>query len=398
MIVCKFGGSSLSSEESVTRVVKIVKSSPARRFIVVSAMGKASPEEEKITDLLIKAYNGDGSAWKEVRLRHEKLCKSLGVKNVERELDHIEKQYESGCGFDYFVSRGEFLMAKIISALLCMPFIDGKEIAVFSDKGKWLIKETLLKATASLSDYDSGVIAGFYGGDEEGNVHLFERGGSDISGAITAYAVDAELYENWTDVDGFLSADPRFRADAEVIRCLSYGELAELSYYGAGVLHYMSVLPLTYKLIPLCVRNTFDSNRQGTTVTYRTARGVKGVAVKEGVLYDVQGDAEKITACWPDAVKTVNGVRLFSSDPLDGRKLARSGAAMKIKMTDASVIAAAGCDFHGFCEVCALLSEEKVLPLFAEYTGGCVHFAVERRKADYSAGLIYDKLLGDKKR
>lgn len=398
MIVCKFGGSSLSCRESIERVAEIVRSNDARRFVVVSAMGRASPKEEKITDLLIKAYNGDEIAREEVRFRHEKLCRELSLPSITDELDRIDEAFKKGCGFDYFVSRGEYLMAKIISGLLGMPFIDGTEIAAFSDEGRWLIKETFVKATENLKKYDCGVIAGFYGEDGFGRVRLFDRGGSDISGAVAAYALDADLYENWTDVDGFLSADPERNDRAEVIRCLSYGELAELSYYGARVLHYLSVVPLTYKLIPLCVRNTFNTEAAGTTVTYRASEGVKGIAVKDGVLYEIQCDAEPVQRLFPDAVRTVNGIRLFSSDPETKAKLIRSGVVLRMKMTEASVIAAASCRYGDFGGICRELASEGIEPLFAEYSGSFVHICVEQVKSGFVSELIYDKLLGEKKR
>lgn len=269
MKAVKFGGTSVATAESILRVVKIIKSDAQRRFVVVSAPGKASGEE-KVTDMLVGVYNAQPRtrrrAFAAVRQRLESICDGVGLGSrfLNAEFENIE------CGLDYatrdyIISRGEYLCAKILSALTGYEFIDGATLIRFNGNTyDDECTETLCKA--GLAGKRSAIISGFYGSNGNGEIVTFSRGGSDITGAIVARAIGAEVYENFTDVDGFMTCDPRFVPQASVIDVITYRELRELSYMGANVLHPDSVFPVKKANIPIHILNTFNPSATGTRI------------------------------------------------------------------------------------------------------------------------------------
>lgn len=269
MKVIKFGGTSMSTAESVSRVINIVRSDPERRFVVVSAPGKTEAEG-KITDMLIAVANAvpelRAKFFLPVVKRFSAIC--LGVLGdadyLAPELDKIKELLPSA-SYDYIVSRGEYLSARLLAAALRFDFIDAADIIKFRD-GMYDDEYTDHVCSLALKAHDCAVVPGFYGSDGAGNIVTFSRGGSDISGAILARAVGASLYENFTDVDGFMTCDPRVVPHASVIDVLTYKELRELSYMGANVLHPESIFPVRKANIPIQIRNTFNPEASGTQI------------------------------------------------------------------------------------------------------------------------------------
>ncbi len=270
--VCKFGGTSMANGMTVERVKKIAKSDPARRFFVVSAPGKRFGGEKKVTDLLYAAHDclllgGTlGEAFEKVKERFRLMTGELSLSfDIESLLSQTEEEILRRKSRPFTASRGEFLVAKIAASYLEVPFVDASELFCF--KGDFLSEqETEKKMRERLLPLKGAVIPGFYGADGEGNIHTLPRGGGDISGAIVARALDAEIYENWTDVSGFLVCDPRIVENPQKIDCLSYAELKELSRLGANVLHHEAVAPVLEADIPVCIRNTFRPSDGGTTI------------------------------------------------------------------------------------------------------------------------------------
>ncbi|MCH5158842.1 MAG: aspartate kinase [Clostridiales bacterium] len=268
MKAVKFGGTSVSSAKSIYTVKRIIESDPDRRFIVVSAPGKTD-SEDKITDILIYAASKSGNervkAFEKVEKRFRALCDGLSLNGaLDGDLAVIETEL-IGASADYIISRGEYLTAKLLSLLLGFEFVDAAEIIKF-DGGAYDDKQTESVCAKRLAGISRAVIPGFYGGDEKGGTVTFPRGGSDISGAIVARAIAASLYENYTDVDGFMTCDPRIVPHAEPIDILTYGELSELLYMGANVLHPEAVFPVRSANIPTRILNTFNRKALGTVI------------------------------------------------------------------------------------------------------------------------------------
>jgi aspartate kinase len=289
--VSKFGGTSMADKKSIERVVNIIKSDTDRKFVIVSAPGKRFPEDEKITDLLYQSFNErfDDSqpAFNKIRERYITITKEMGLQlDIEKYLDEVEQGIEASLTADYAASRGEYLCALIFADLLGWQFIDAAEIIKFNSKGQFDSELTNDLVFAKLQNVEYAVIGGFYGSMPDGTIKTFSRGGSDITGAIIARGVKADIYENWTDVNGFMSADPRVIKNPMPISVLSYEELRELSYMGASVLHPESIFPLRFSNIPINVRNTFDPENSGTTIVNDTSdlshRLVTGIAGKSG--------------------------------------------------------------------------------------------------------------------
>ncbi len=269
MKALKFGGTSMSTVDSINKVKDIITSDPERRYVVVSAPGKSNAEK-KVTDMLIavakSAPEARAKTFVPVRTRFERLCDGLGLG-----ADFLKSEYEKitealpAEGYDYIVSRGEFLCAKMLAALIGYDFIDATELIKFRDDVyDDDYTETVCKL--GLSTHNCAVVPGFYGSDQRGEVVTFSRGGSDISGAIVARAVNASVYENFTDVDGFMTCDPRIVPHASVIDILTYKELRELAYMGANVLHPESIFPVRKANIPIHIRNTFNPQTTGTKI------------------------------------------------------------------------------------------------------------------------------------
>ena len=283
--VCKFGGTSMADGNIIQSAAKIVAADPARRYVVVSAPGKRFGGDIKVTDLLYKcselAETGGAfeAEFSKIRTRFLNIEKEIGLDlGVEGMLDEIEERVLRGEGRDYCASRGEYLAARIMAAVLDVPFVDAADIVRFKADGS-LDEETYALAASVLKKYARAVVPGFYGRGADGKIKTFSRGGSDISGAVLARAVKASLYENWTDVSGFFACDPRIVPSAKCIKELSYQELRELSYMGANVLHSDSIFPVKAAGIPIRIRNTFRPQDEGTLIVDSDVRNPEGNVV-----------------------------------------------------------------------------------------------------------------------
>ncbi len=269
----KFGGSSLASAEQIIKCANIIKSDRARRFIIPSAPGKRFDTDDKITDLLIRCHRtaSEGADISDIFGRiKDRFCEIIsGLQlsfDIEPELDAIKNDISNGATLDYAASRGEYLCGLILSKLLGYNFVDPKGLILFDEHGVFLSKETNALLSDKLSALDNAVIPGFYGSTANGRIKTFSRGGSDITGAIVARAISADLYENWTDVSGFLMCDPHIVKDPKPIKSVTYRELRELSYMGATVLHEDSVFPVKMAGIPINIRNTNSPSDPGTMI------------------------------------------------------------------------------------------------------------------------------------
>ena len=287
----KFGGTSLADGSRIRHACNIMKADPERRFMIVSAPGKRYADDEKVTDLLYRIYEEKDSRedlLDHVFERFAGIVQELGIDfDLAEERREIEKTLAEGCAVDAIVSRGEYLSAKITAAYMGWPFVDAANLIRFRENGR--LEEALTYRTARnvLEEYECAVIPGFYGSGPNGVIRVFSRGGSDVTGAIVARAVEASVYENWTDVTGIMSADPRVIENPHAVRYISYRELRELSYMGASVLHEDAVFPLKNTGIPIRVCNTMDPEKEGTWIVakYPVDRGshpVTGIAGKKG--------------------------------------------------------------------------------------------------------------------
>ena len=294
MKVCKFGGTSMANSATITQVADIVSADASRAYVVVSAPGKRDGGDVKVTDALYacaREKNEKGNcdeAFAVIEKRFLDIEKELGINvGMAKELKAIKAKIEDGAGVDYIASRGEYLSARVLAAKLGVEFVDTQDLIKFGTKGELLLDISLDLLRARLADIPRAVLPGFYGSDKDGVVRTFSRGGSDISGAIVARAVGADVYENWTDVDGFLTADPRIIDHPAIIDCLSYKELRELAYMGAEVLHPESIFPVRSAGIPINIRNTFNPSAKGTMIVAdgkqrATGRVVTGIAGRKG--------------------------------------------------------------------------------------------------------------------
>ncbi|MBQ8824974.1 MAG: aspartate kinase [Ruminococcus sp.] len=271
--VVKFGGSSLADAGQIKKAAAIIKSDLERRYVVPSAPGKRFSEDIKVTDMLYACYGlaerGESFAetFKAIQARYSEIIKGLGIDlSLEEDFEEIANGFRSRYGKDYAASRGEYLNGKIIAAYLGFPFIDAAEVIFFHEDGKLNKEKTNNALRERLCGLDNAVIPGFYGCGADGYVRTFSRGGSDVTGSIVAGAVKASLYENWTDVSGFLVADPRIVENPAVIRTITYTELRELSYMGASVLHEEAIFPVRSAGIPINIRNTNAPEEAGTMI------------------------------------------------------------------------------------------------------------------------------------
>ncbi len=273
MKVCKFGGSSLANAEQFEKVKAIVEADKERKFIVPSAPGRRNDKDFKITDILYlchehvkKSVNMD-YIYSMLEDRYSELVSDLGLSlNIEYELAEIKKEILNGASADYCASRGEYLCSLILSEYLNMPVVNPEELIVIRSDGKLDGKLSYEKISDVLSVYDSAVIPGFYGATKQGRIKTFSRGGSDISGAIIARGVNADIYENWTDVSGFMMADPRIVGKEKGILELTFKELRELSYMGANVFHEEAIFPVYNSGISINIRNTNKPEDAGTMI------------------------------------------------------------------------------------------------------------------------------------
>lgn len=271
--VVKFGGSSLADAAQFQKVASIIRADDARRYVIPSAPGKRFDGDEKVTDLLYalhRAYGGEGDPlplFTKIKKRFDEIIAALQLNlSLDCEYLKIEKDLEKGAGADYAASRGEYLNGIILSAYLGFTFIDAATCIFFRADGQLDAEKTNNYLKGLLKAYPKAIIPGFYGIMPDGQVTTFSRGGSDITGSIVARASAATLYENWTDVSGFLMADPRCVNNPRRIEIITYKELRELAYMGATVLHDEAVFPVRYVGIPICIKNTNRPDDPGTLI------------------------------------------------------------------------------------------------------------------------------------
>ncbi len=288
--VLKFGGSSLADPEHFIKVRDIVKSEPERRYVVASAPGKCKTSNNKITDLLYKCYElaveekDISEVFDEICSRYTYIVNELNIDiNLNETFEKIRLAVLNNSGRDYVASRGEYLNAKILAAYLGFDFIDAKKVIFFKDDGTLDADKTNTVLHDALSKHPYAVIPGFYGSMPNGTIKTFSRGGSDITGSIVARAANASLYENWTDVSGFLMADPRCVENPQPIDTITYKELRELSYMGATVLHEDAIFPVRCSKIPINIRNTNKPEDKGTFIVPMTDK------VSENVITGIAG-------------------------------------------------------------------------------------------------------------
>lgn len=292
IIVTKFGGSSLADSTQFAKVKEIVKEDPRRRYVIPSAPGKRNKDDHKVTDLLYMCHqlSSHGLNFDEVfniiEHRYEDICNGLELSvDIDSILNEIKNKIRDGGSRDYAASRGEYLNAIILASYLEFEFIDAADLIVFDNKGNLNAESTEARVRSKLEQIPYAVIPGFYGANENGDIVTFSRGGSDVTGAIIANGVHSMLYENWTDVSGFLMADPRIVKDPKPIQNVTYKELRELSYMGAPVLHEEAIFPVRKYGIPINIRNTNEPKDNGTMIVDDSApvksEGITGIAGKK---------------------------------------------------------------------------------------------------------------------
>ena len=288
-IVAKFGGSSLSDAGQFRKVRDILLMDPRRVYVVPSAPGKRFSKDDKVTDLLYAAYrqHRDGGDWEtpfqRIEERYRQIAADLHLAfDLDAELARIREDIANDASEDYCASRGEYLNGLLLSHYVGFRFLDPKAFIFFGQDGALDSERTNQTLEAILENEPNAIVPGFYGSMPDGSIHTFSRGGSDITGAIVARAAGAEVYENWTDVSGFMMADPRLVENAKSIRSVTYRELRELSYMGATVLHEDSVFPVHRAGIPTNIRNTNEPDHCGTLITHN-ADGEKNPYIITGI-------------------------------------------------------------------------------------------------------------------
>ena len=291
--VVKFGGSSLADAAQFKKVGQIIHEDESRRYVIPSAPGKRFPEDVKVTDMLYKCYGAAvreknfTKQLEEIQQRYQGIIDGLGLDlSLDKEFEIIRQNFGQKAGREYAASRGEYLNGIIMAHYLGFEFIDAAEVIAFDENGSLLVDQTNDLLSERLSHTEKAVIPGFYGADPNGNVKTFSRGGSDVTGSLVAKAIHADMYENWTDVSGFLIADPRIIKNPKGIETITYKELRELSYMGATVLHEDAIFPVRKEGIPINIRNTNAPEEKGTLIVEGTCRKPKytitGIAGKRG--------------------------------------------------------------------------------------------------------------------
>ncbi len=291
--VVKFGGSSLASAEQFKKAKEIICADSERKFVVPSAPGKRNAKDTKVTDMLYACYETAEKGedfkpqLKAIKARYEEIISGLSLTlSLDSEFKTIEGNFKKKAGRDYAASRGEYLNGIIMAHYLKYTFVDPAEVIFFDEDGEFDADKTNAVLSERLEKTERAVIPGFYGSLPDGTVHTFSRGGSDVTGSIVAKAVKADVYENWTDVSGFLIADPRIIENPEGIETITYRELRELSYMGAGVFHEDAIFPVRKEGIPINIRNTNAPEDNGTWIVGSTCQKSKyvitGIAGKKG--------------------------------------------------------------------------------------------------------------------
>ena len=291
--IVKFGGSSLASAEQFKKVGAIIRADQDRKYVVPSAPGKRNSTDTKVTDMLYATYayaeqgNDFSKALKAIEARYNEIIEGLGLElSLEEEFKTIAENFKKKAGSDYAASRGEYLNGIIMANYLGYEFIDAATVIFFDENGNFMADKTNQVLSERLAGVERAVVPGFYGAKEDGTVKTFSRGGSDITGSIVAKAVKADVYENWTDVSGFLIADPRIIHNPKGIDTITYRELRELSYMGATVLHEDAIFPVRKEGIPINIKNTNAPKDEGTWIVESTCQKPKyvitGIAGKKG--------------------------------------------------------------------------------------------------------------------
>ena len=292
--VVKFGGTSLADAEHFIRVAEIIKADPSRRYVVASAPGKREGDDEKVTDMLyncytmIRRHEDISDYYKKIVNRYTSIIAGLGMDfDITGELEYIKNAMMARSGRDFAASRGEYLNSLILAKYLGFDFIDAENVIFFKENSSFDEEKTNLAMKEELSKHEHAVIPGFYGSMPNGTIKTFSRGGSDVTGAIVARACKADLYENWTDVSGFMMADPRIVENPLPISTITYKELRELSYNGATVLHEDSIFPVQKEGIPINIKNTNQPDHPGTIIVPLTNNNenkniITGIAGKKG--------------------------------------------------------------------------------------------------------------------
>ncbi len=292
--VVKFGGSSLADAEHFKQVASIIKSDPSRKYVVPSAPGKRFSSDTKVTDMLYECY-GKARAHEDITdifeaisERYNSIIRELGLNfDISGELDYVKNAILHRSGSDYAASRGEYINGLILAKYLGFAFVDAENVVFFRDDGSFNDDYTNEMLSSELKKYEHAVIPGFYGIMPNGTIKTFSRGGSDITGSLVARAVEADLYENWTDVSGFKMADPRIINKPKTIDEITYRELRELSFMGASVLHDEAIFPVRGAGIPINIRNTNSPEKKGTMIVSTAQTPVSnevitGIAGKKG--------------------------------------------------------------------------------------------------------------------
>ncbi|SDB40461.1 aspartate kinase [Pseudobutyrivibrio sp. YE44] len=291
--VVKFGGSSLADAKQFKKVGDIIRADENRVFVVPSAPGKRNSKDTKVTDMLIRTFE-DASAGKDVtenlkaiKARYDEIITGLNLDfSLDKDFEEIAAEIKSDLSLDYLASRGEYLNGKIMANYLGYDFIDAKDVIFFNEEGHLNSYKTEKTMAKALEEHPKAVIPGFYGCGKDGKVRTFSRGGSDVTGSIVAGAAKVDVYENWTDVSGFLICDPRIVKDPVGMQTITYRELRELSYMGASVLHEDAIFPVRSAGIPINIKNTNKPEDDGTWIVESTGQRneyvITGIAGKKG--------------------------------------------------------------------------------------------------------------------
>ena len=293
--VVKFGGSSLADAKQFQKVADIILEDPARRFVVASAPGKRFVEDVKVTDMLYNCYElaSEGEnfdqQFQSIKDRYNGIIEELGMDDfsLDEDFETIKGAFSHMAGRDYAASRGEYLNSKVLAKYLGFDFIDAAKYIFFDERGNFDWDKTSEKLAPKLAKTEYAVIPGFYGSMPNGTIKTFSRGGSDVTGSIVARAAEAKIYENWTDVSGFLICDPRIINNPVPINTITYAELRELAYMGATVLHEDAIFPVRAAGIPVNIKNTNCPKDRGTMIVSETAEPcehiITGIAGKKGM-------------------------------------------------------------------------------------------------------------------
>lgn len=270
--ITKFGGSSTANSEQFKKIKKIIEADEGRKFVCVSASGRRFKDDNKVTDLLClvvahRDYHVDYSALlDDIESRYLEIKNTLGLKYpVEEKFDLLRQTIPTDSA-PYIISRGEWLTAHLMAEYLGYEYLDAAEAIIFHHDGTLNLEATNEAIREVVKKYDHFVMPGFYGGTTDGHIKLLDRGGGDITGSLMASALDADLYENWTDVSGFLSADPSIVENPRTIKKITFDEMQELSYMGASVLHEEAIFPVREKNIPIQIKNTNEPEAEGTII------------------------------------------------------------------------------------------------------------------------------------